>query len=148
MSKNELIKDTEHWHGKNPPYSPNEEEIKIYKNLIKDHPVCLLGMTKELLPFCDLAVDLNPISIDKPTLKEDWNNLTGDFGTIIGDGVINLEGFQLVDKMSLICKRLVCRIFMEKLPNMKYAAFFPKEFPKANVIMETQQNIVIVVWEF
>ena len=81
--------------------------------------------------FCDLAVDLNPIDIGRPTLKADWNDLTGPFGAVVGDGVVNLAGYQLADKMLGVADLFIARVFLEKLPGMKYATHFPKEFPDA-----------------
>jgi hypothetical protein len=140
--------DSAHWQGKPSPLSPNHREIDLYRSLIGTRsPVCLLGMTKGLARFCDLAVDLNPIEIGKPTLTADWNDLTGPFGAVVGDGVVNLAGYQLVDKMLSVADRFIARVFMEKLPGMKYATFFPKEFPGASSVTITLPKIAIVMWE-
>jgi len=134
-----LIADTEHWQNCKPPLSPNQEEVRLYKELIGDNsPVCLLGMTKELIHLCDLAVDLKPINIKKPTLQCDWNNLEGSFGAIIGDGVLNLTGLQFIEKALKISKKFICRTFTYKQPGMKYATIFPTEFPGSKVVIQTQ----------
>ena len=144
-----IIEDTDHWHGKLPPFSPNEAEVVIYKQLIGDlFPVCLLGMTEKLVPLCDVAVDLNPVSINKITIKCNWNDLKDHYAVIIGDGVINLEGMQFVENMSKLCDRFISRVFLNKLEGMKYATFFPNEFPGSKEVIHTQENIAIVIWEF
>ena len=161
----ELINDVAHWQNLKPPLAPNELEISVYKELIRDSkPVCLLGMTKELVPLCDFAVDLNPLNIGKPTIKSDWNEIANlkvsgvDFnsgkceiskfhaGAIIGDGPINLTGFQFIEKALSVADKLICRVFMVKQPGMKYAQFFPTEFPGSHVIVNTQDDIAIVMW--
>jgi hypothetical protein len=144
-----LTQDTGHWHHLRPPLSPNAEEVTIYLQQIRGfQPVYLLGMTRELLPCCDVAVDLNPVECGKPTLKRDWKNLDDiQAGAIIGDGVLNLAGIGLVDTLLRCCDRLVCRVFLKKLPGMKYAAHFPQEFPAASLVIPTQEHIVMVVWD-
>jgi hypothetical protein len=143
-----MIKDLEHWLDKDPPLSPNEYEIELYKHHSKGHgPVCLLGMTKQLQPLCDYMVDLYPIKQTKPVLKMNWNDFDQYADLIIGDGVINLEGLQLVNKLLKNCNKLICRVFLEKFSWMKYATHFPKEFPGSSLVIPTQENIAIVIWE-
>jgi len=144
-----LIEDVAHWENLKPPLSPNDAEIEIYRNLIGDSaPVYLLGMTKELVSLCDIAIDLNPRKIDKPTIKSDWQDLSGfHVGAIIGDGIINLTGFDFINKALTLTDKFICRVFMTKQPGMKYATFFPREFPGKHRIIHTQQDIVIVIWE-
>jgi hypothetical protein len=142
-----MIADAAHWQNRPPPLAPNQEEVDLYRALVESKsPICLLGMTKELVELCDLAVDLNPIEIGKPTLKADWNELTGRFGAVIGDGVINLAGVELVDRMLAVADRFVARVFMEKQPGMKYARVFPTAFPEASSVTITQPNIAMVMW--
>ena len=149
MTDMNLIKDTLHWENLKPPLAPNEDEVLIYRQFIGDStPVYLLGMTKELVPLCNVAVDLHPRDIGKPTIKSDWNDLDGiKVGAIIGDGIINLTGFDFIEKTLLLTDKLICRVFMAKQPGMKYATFFPTEFPGKHSIIHTQENIAIVKWE-
>lgn len=143
-----IASDTDHWQNCKPPLSPNEKEIALYRELVRGKsPVCLLGMTKGLVPLCDLAVDLTPINVGIPTLQSDWNDLSGRFGAVIGDGVLNLAGMGLIEKMLKISDRFVARVFMKKQPGMKYATFFPVEFPGCKSITITQDDIAMVVWE-
>ena len=148
-----MISDTTNWQNlKTPGFFPNEAEVEIYKKYIADlKPVYLLGMTQELAPYCDIAVDLTPVPVGIPTIQANWLDLTGfEAGAIIGDGVINLTGFELVDKMSKLTKVLVCRVFIKKLDGMKYATFFPKEseLPNPTKVIKTSDSTVMVLWNF
>lgn len=143
-----LIKDTNHWQNLNPPLSPNEYEVELYRHHIRGYgPICLLGMTKELIPLCDFMVDLNPIPKEKPVIKCDWAKIKQESEVIIGDGVLNLCGLELVKDLLQVTNKLICRVFLEKLDGMKYATHFPKEFPESSLVVPTQENVVIVAWE-
>jgi hypothetical protein len=105
-------------------------------------------VTNELLDLCDVAVDLHPSYYKYKALCLNWFDLDGiNAGAIIGDGVLNITSFDLIDKMSRLTKKLILRVFLEKQDWMKYANFFPKEFPGATVI-ETQPKIAMVTWLF
>lgn len=139
--------DVEYWQNLKPPMCPNEYEIELYKHHIKGlKPVCLLGMTEQLRPFCDFMVDFHPVPQNKPVLKQDWNELKEPAQAIIGDGVLNLEGLQLIQKLNNY-KKLIFRVFLKKFSWMKYATHFPNEFPNASLVIPTQENIAIVIWE-
>lgn len=143
-----MIDDHNHWHGRKPPLCPNEYEVNLYKELIGDlNPVYLLGLTSELIDLCDVAVDLCPSYIKK-SLCLNWYDLDNiNAGVIIGDGVLNITNFDLIDRMSKLTKKLVLRVFLEKQEWMKYANFFPEEFPGATVII-TQPKVAMVTWLF
>lgn len=144
-----IIEDTAHWQNLTPPLCPNEEEISLFKQAIGGKkPVYLLGLTKQLLDLCDVAIDINPIPISKPTLKLDWNELAGfNAEVIIGDGVMNLVQFDF-NKLASLTKRFVCRVFLRKHPGMKYATLFPNDFPNATSVTHTQDGVALVVWDF
>jgi len=143
-----LLQDIEHWQNLKPPLSPNEYEIEIYKHHIKGcGPICLLGMTKELVKFCDFMVDLNPIKQERPVIKCDWSKINQNVDVVIGDGVLNLAGLDLVDNLLNVTNKLICRVFLKKLQGMKYATHFPTKFPKSTMVIPTQENVVIVIWE-
>jgi hypothetical protein len=145
---NDLIKDTSHWQNLKPPLSPNEYEVELYRHHIKGHgPICLLGMTKELIKLCDFMVDLNPIQQEKPVLRSDWSQINRHVDVIIGDGVLNLCGLDLLNNLLKITNKLICRVFMNKLEGMKYATYFPNEFPGSSLVIPTQENVVMVIWE-
>jgi len=145
---NDLIKDIDHWQNLKPPLSPNEYEVELYRHHIKGYgTICLLGMTKELISICDFMVDLNPISQEKPVIKSDWHQIKQDCDVVIGDGVLNLCGLDLVESLLKITNKLICRVFLKKLEGMKYATYFPNEFPGATMVVPTQENIVMVIWE-
>ena len=143
-----MLQDTPHWQGLTPPLSPNDHEVKIYEEKCSGYgPVCLLGMTKELVHLCDYMVDLNPTRQKKPVIVADWSEFSAIAGIIIGDGVLNLSGLELAENLRHKCERLVCRVFKRKLEGMKYATHFPTSFPGAKEVVETQPDVVMVTWE-
>lgn len=143
-----IKKDTEHWQNLNPPLCPNEYEVALYKHHTKGlKPICLLGMTERLQPLCDFMVDLYPIKQTKPVFQKNWNVIDEQAEAIIGDGVLNLEGLNLVEKLIKSYKKLVFRVFLKKFSWMKYATHFPDHFPNADLVIPTQEDIAIVIWE-
>ena len=145
----DLIDDTKHWQNLLPPLCPNEDEVALFKKAIGGRkPVYLLGLTKQLLDLCDVAIDLNPLPVNKPTLQLDWNDLKGfQAEVVIGDGVLNLVSIDM-DNLAKLTKRFVCRVFLRKHAGMKYATLFPNEFPKATSVTCTQEGVALVVWDF
>jgi hypothetical protein len=142
-----LLEDTHHWHNLQPPLAPNEYEVEIYRHHIKGLvPVCLLGMTKPLIPLCDFMVDANPVRAEKKVIKCDWNDLKERSSVVIGDGVLNLCGVELAHKMLTLADKAIFRVFLKKLEGMKYAKYFPKEFLDADMVIPTQKDVAIVIW--
>ena len=143
-----MIKDTEYWQNLSPPLCPNSYEVELYHHHSKGYgPVCLLGMTKELQPLCEFMVDLHPVQQTKPVLRGDWRDIKEFAEVFIGDGVVNLVGLDLVDDLLKIAEKVVLRVFLKKFPWMKYATHFPDKFPGSSIVIPTQENIAIVVWE-
>jgi hypothetical protein len=142
-----MIDDTNHWQNLKPPLSPNPYEVELFKFHINQlHPVCLLGMTKELIPLCDFMVDLNPIPQNKPVIQSDWKQLDQKSSVIIGDGILNLSTLDIIDHLLELTTKIVCRVFLKKLEGMKYAQHFPKEFAGAELVIPTQKDVVMVIW--
>lgn len=143
----DLLKDTNHWQNLSPPLAPNEEEVLVYEKYTKGRgPVCLLGMTKQLIHLCEYMVDLNPLPQEKPVIKSDWASFTGMAEAVIGDGVLNLAGMELVPKIMSVCDIFICRVFLKKIAGMKYATHFPDSFPGSSKVIPTQPDVAIVVW--
>ena len=116
-----MIHDTQHWQNLEPPLAPNTYEVELFKLHTNGlHPVCLLGMTKELIPLCDYMVDLNPIPQNKPIIQSDWKDLNKESSVIIGDGVLNLAGLELINYLLKLTNKIVCRVFLKKF-NGKYS---------------------------
>lgn len=144
--------DANHWVGKAPPFSPNKYEIELYRHHTKGYgPICLFGMTKSLQPLCDFMIDINPSPQEKPVIKMDWNDYKGEGNlyseVVIGDGILNLEGIQLAETIMRYCEKLICRVFLKKFEWMIYAEHFPQKFPGSSLLIPTQEDIAIVVWE-
>lgn len=145
--EDKMILDTEHWQRLKPPLAPNEHEVRLYEEFCRGRsPICLLGMTKELIGLCDYMVDLNPIEQQKRVIKSDWTSFEERAEAVIGDGVLNLAGLGLVERILGKCERLMCRVFLKKLNGMKYATHFPTSFPGAKTVVETQPDVAIVTW--
>lgn len=139
-----LPKDIEHWQNLKPPLAPNQEEVRLYEGWAKGC-VLLLGETKELAHLCHRALDMYPSSIAD---QGNWFDINAYYDTIIGDGVINLAGMELIDAVRPHCKRFVTRVFTTKHEGMKYATFFPTEFPNSTREIVTQVGCMFVVYEF
>ncbi len=146
--------DINHFNTLQPPLSPNDQEVELFRRNIEDSDtVLLLGYTKQLLPLCNIAMDLNPPDETRysDVCKGNWFDITpGVCDTIIGDGVLNLVGGQLVQYLSARCKKLIIRFFTDKLPGMKYATYFRNNtnFLLPDEIIETQPNCKILIWRF
>lgn len=154
-----MITDSEHFNSLTPPLSPNQDEIEIYQKYITDHnEILLLGYTKELIKFADISVDLNfPENLnaldDIELIKDDWFNIPNygkKYGTIIGDGVLNLVGGSLVERLRRSCDRLIIRFFTSKINGMKYATYFAHNtnFLLPDKIIDTQESCKILMWNF
>jgi hypothetical protein len=143
-----IPKDIEYWKNTQPPLCPNEYEIEIYKHHCKGYgPICLLGMTKQLQFLCDFMVDAYPEHQTKPVIKRDWKDLNEYAEVIIGDGVVNLEGLELINTLREKYKKIICRVFLNKFSWMKYAKHFPTEFPGSKLTVPTQKDIAIIIWD-
>lgn len=143
-----MIKDIEYWQNLSPPLCPNSYEVELYRHHSKGYgPVCLLGMTKELQPLCEFMIDLHPVQQYKPVIKSDWRDIKEFAEVFIGDGVVNLEGLDLVNDLLKIAEKVVIRVFLKKFPWMKYATHFPNKFPGSSLVIPTQEDIAMVIWE-
>jgi hypothetical protein len=145
-----MILDSAHFNNLKPPLAPNEYEVEIYKQYI-NHNTLLLGYTKQLIDLCSSAIDLNPpISPNPKVLQGDWFAIKDYYDVIIGDGVLNLVGGDLVEYLSTHCNILVIRFFTNKIQGMKYATYFRSNtnFLLPDVIIDTQDSCKILVWHF
>jgi len=140
--------DIEHFNNLKPPLAPNTEETTIYENHCKG-TILLLGYTKELIHLCTEAMDLNP-PINQNIIKQDWFTINKSYNTIIGDGVLNLVGGELVQYLSNYCDTLIIRFFTDKIDTMKYATNFRYNtaFLLPDIIIETQPRCKILIWKF
>lgn len=78
------------------PLRPSLEDISLYKKYLNPGAkVLLLGVTPELMPFANIAIDNNPklIVLHGPkAVLGDWNDLPFDqeFDAVIGDGCLTV----------------------------------------------------------
>lgn len=110
------------------PYSPSDDDFKIFKNHLKKGKTLLLGCTHKLIPITDYQMDIDPWYNSSTVIIQDWvtNNIFYD--NIIGDGVLNFTK-KLTDDVLKMCSKncnfFMARVFNKKLPNMKIANYFP-----------------------
>lgn len=155
------IGDFEHFDNLKMPLCPNDTEVSIYQKYIVGRNNLLLGYTKQLIHLCNNTMDLNfpPSIIDRSIsicdsntkfINQDWYTINTKYDTIIGDGVINLVGGQLVDHLAKYCNILIIRFFTKKITGMKYATYFENNtiFPTPNIIIDTFESCKILVWNF
>ena len=148
-----MIDDIDHFSNLPLPLYPNEYEVSIYEKYKVTGKVLLLGYTKQLIHLCDEAMDINPPKINKTNkniINQDWFTITEYYDTIIGDGVLNLVGGELVEFLSKHCDTLIIRFFTEKINGMKYATQFRynTSFLLPDIIIETQPLCKILIWNF
>jgi len=132
--------DCTHFSNLKPPLSPNLYEVEIYKKYIgtdRFEKVLLLGYTKELIDLATIAIDINPINHPK-VKKGNWFDISDNYDVIMGDGVLNLVGGSLVDKLLSFTNLIIIRFFPEKLECMKYATYF-----KNDVFLSTPPTLKI-----
>ena len=148
MKEKDFIKTKDHWFNTMPPLSPNDKEVEIYaRECLGHHPVCLFGLTKQLQHLSDFMVDFNTVETNKKIIQCDWMLLQEKSQVIIGDGVINLLEFKLIDKALSLAEKFVTRIFTKKHKGMLYATFFPTAFPNASEVIHTQDGVVMAIFK-
>ncbi len=149
-----------HFSNLSPPLAPSFLDVEIYRRYIpKSSKVLLLGYTKELLEFADACLDINPpntitdntgrnIKIIKGNWFDDFiSKEYGEYDVIIGDGVLNLVGGDLVDHLLKFCNTLIIRFFTKKLEGMKYATYFRNN--TKFILPDTQSHIdsqIFLIW--
>lgn len=146
-NRKEFLNDP-HWINLPYPLRPNPAEVEIFRENLLPGKTLLLGSTKDLLPLCDVAVDLDPKYEDSKLIYGDWYNISGDYENIIADGSLNWGAEELLPIIEKHCKRFICRVFSEKLPGMKYATHFYSEFEGAEKIAEINKLCPIFIWKF
>lgn len=143
---------TNHFANLQPPLSPNEEEVELYRKFCDGkEKVLLLGYTKELIALCSVAVDLNPPEgVNAKVKKGNWFDISEQFDCIIGDGVLNLVGGDLITHLQTLSPNICIRFFTQKLPSMKYATIFSSNLKilLPTSITKTQDKCVMLTWNF
>jgi hypothetical protein len=142
-----MLADSNHFNNLPLPLYPDAKEVSIYEQYIKSSDtVLLLGYTKQLINLSTKAIDLNPIN-DK-IIKQDWFSVNEHYDVIIGDGVLNLVGGELVTHLSKYCNTLIIRFFTDKIEGMKYATYFKSNtsFLLPDIIIDTNPSCKILIW--
>jgi len=82
-----LHNDLEFWRNLQWPAAPNYDDVEIYRKHCSG-TVLLLGSTRQLLPLCTDAWDLEPKYNHARIQHRDWLTLDQHYDTIIGDAVL------------------------------------------------------------
>lgn len=109
--------------GWTPPLRPSSEDVLLFKAQLKEgSKTLLLGVTEEIAPLADLAIDNTPEMVElsqTPVILGDWRDLPFDseFDTVIGDGCLTVFQekpdlfFEQVKKVLKPNGTLVLRVF-------------------------------------
>ena len=144
-----MISDSNHFNNLPLPLYPDPKEVSIYEQYTtSSNNILLLGYTKQLIHLSTKAIDLNPIN--DTIIKQDWFSVNEHYDIIIGDGVLNLVGGELVTHLSKYCNTLIIRFFTDKIEGMKYATNFKfnTSFLLPDVIIDTNPSCKILIWHF
>lgn len=144
-----MLNDSNHFNNLPLPLYPNTKEVSIYEQYINpQNTVLLLGYTKQLIHLSTKAIDLNPIN--DTIIKQDWFSVNEHYDVIIGDGVLNLVGGELVTHLSKYCNTLIIRFFTDHIDGMKYATHFKfnTSFLLPDAIIDTNPSCKILIWHF
>jgi hypothetical protein len=144
-----MLSDSNHFNNLPLPLYPDPKEVSIYEQYTtSSNNILLLGYTKQLIHLSTKAIDLNPIN--DTIIKQDWFSVNEHYDIIIGDGVLNLVGGELVTHLSKYCNTLIIRFFTDKIEGMKYATNFKfnTSFLLPDVIIDTNPSCKILIWHF
>jgi hypothetical protein len=143
----------EYWSSLNPPLSPSEKDVKIFKKYLINGTTLLLGCTKELVHLSDTQMDLNPFDSTSNVIIQDWLTNTNPYTNIIGDGVFNFtkelcDG--VIDMASKCSKKLIVRSFNKKMDIMRIAENFPtiNDFKLKPTLVHRFNDYTFFIWEF
>jgi hypothetical protein len=50
----------DYWASLQPPLSPTEEDVEVFRRHMLDGTTLLLGCTRQLIPLSDVQMDLDP----------------------------------------------------------------------------------------
>lgn len=144
-----MLSDSNHFNNLPLPLYPDPKEVSIYEQYTtSSNNILLLGYTKQLIHLSTKAIDLNPIN--DTIIKQDWFSVNEHYDIIIGDGVLNLVGGELVSHLSKYCNILIIRFFTDKIEGMKYATNFKfnTSFLLPDVIIDTNPSCKVLIWHF
>ena len=126
-----MIVDKTYWAEVLPhPLSPNDMDVILYKNFMKEGTTLLLGCTRKLIQLSNRQLDIDPWLDTDTVIKGDWLDNQHYYDNILIDGGLcfTKELCDGVVKMaSKNCKVFIARTFIKKLDIMKVADYFPLE---------------------
>lgn len=119
--------DNSYWTTLKWPAAPNEDDYQIFESYCSGR-VLLLGSTKQLLPLCDEAWDIDPLYQDSKLEQRDWFTLDEHWNTILIDGGLAFGEQFCKDLLKVVlpnCDRFVARAFLNPNWPTRYACYFP-----------------------
>lgn len=123
-----LHKDQEFWRNLHWPAAPDQDDVEIYRKYCTG-TVLLLGSTRQLLPLCTDAWDLEPKYPDTKIHNRDWLTLDQHYDVIIGDAVLCFTK-QFTDQLLPVilanCDTFITRSFLNPDWKTTYAKYFPQ----------------------
>lgn len=135
------------------PLSPNESDIKLYKDNLCKGSTLLLGCTHKLLPHTDCQLDIDPWYSSETVIQGDWRENHIFFDNIVGDGVLNLDlalAEDVIKMASTKCRKFIVRYFLKKHPSMQVAENFvdPSNYDFEPQIILASDDYAFLVWSF
>lgn len=143
----------EYWLSLNPPLSPSENDVEIFKSYLISGTTLLLGCTKELIHLTNVQMDLEPFDFAPKPIIQDWITNTNPYTNMIGDGVLNFtkeicDG--VLEMASKHSKKLIVRSFNRKMDIMRIANYFPsyEDFNIQPTEIRVLKDYTFYIWEF
>ena len=135
------------------PLSPNDVDLIVYKNFMKEGTTLLLGCTRKIMHLSDRQLDIDPWYDGDSVIIGDWVENRHFYTNILIDGGLCFTK-ELCDKIvkmaSKNCKNFIARTFVEKLDIMKIADYFPleKDFEIKPTITIECGSYNFYIWNF
>ena len=144
----------EYWSVKiEPPYSPSDADVEVYRRMRLPGSTLLLGCTHDLIGLSDSQLDIDPWYEADTVVVGDWRDNSVRHANIIGDGVLNLStdlADAVIGMAGRCCDRLIVRSFTRRLEKMRLASNFPTtdDFAVRPSISLHKGAYSFFVWDF
>jgi hypothetical protein len=143
----------EYWASLQPPLSPTDADVEIFRQHMRQGTTLLLGCTRQLIPLSDVQMDLDPWYAAPTVVRQDWVTNSVQYTNILADGSLNL-GKNLCDQTLEMCSHhasvLIARVFSRRLISMRVASYFPavSDFLIAPAWSLQLDSYAFHVWQF
>lgn len=142
-----------YWASLQPPLSPTDEDVEMFRRHMLEGTTLLLGCTRQLIPLSDVQMDLDPWYAGPSVIRQDWVTNTVSYTNILADGSLNLDR-DLCDQTLAMCSQratvLIARVFNRRLDSMRVASYFPdsSDFLIAPTSSQRLDVYSFYVWRF